>query len=751
MTLKRKQYLILLLVCIFALSLLSSSLAMDQDFEEAEEEETLALSDFVAYESNNLELHTWKEGDMQGNFLIKNKKDGSLWYSNPPNASDDTISLQITRLKSLLVIRYHDPDTDTLQEANSYMNSVLENGMELFMLRKGLRFDFNFPKLKIKIPVNVTVSDDDILSIKVQTDKITEKGNYKLFGLTLAPYLSSASNKSKGFIFLPDGSGALMKLNNGKTRNAPYEQSVYGGDFGEIPELISTRINRIAMPVYGIIRDGSGLFTVIEEGAAQSRIYSTVADVESNWNFTNHEFELRQESKYTFDEGWQGTKTFRIYQQSPIQIPILENKYYFLSGDEADIKGMADTYRSHLNLKSIEETGGGDLKPKVTLSLVGAVRKKISILGFPGYKNIAVTEYAKAVEMVDALILSGVENISVRYLEWEKNQVKGAMPNSSTPHAILGGKKAFKEMIESFSSSGVEVFPNYKPYHLSKNAFPFQQYLTAGRNLNGQINKYYPYKINLYNKNLRLPYYYLLNDKTLLKNWEKLLNSFKKSPSKNISLTGMGEFLSSDYSNSKNPVQVQEAYERDQKLIKEAGKNSENLMLNFPNLPAGLAANRILDIPDSSNFDMHDYSMPFYQMILAGNSSYTGPAINLFDGGNRLAFLVTAASGSDLHYALTPENTGDKLDKTEYADWLSSNFYRLSSMILDQQKELAEIYESLGSRTPVNRTLLENGVWKCDFYSGNTLWINFNKDSVFVNGIMLDSMAYYVEEQGGGK
>lgn len=72
------------------------------------------------------------------------------------------------------------------------------------------------------------------MTAKIAVDAIEERSSYDLFSVSMLPYFCAASDKDKGFALIPDGSGAVMTLNNGKTAYSAYSQPVYGGDAAKL-------------------------------------------------------------------------------------------------------------------------------------------------------------------------------------------------------------------------------------------------------------------------------------------------------------------------------------------------------------------------------------------------------------------------------------------------------------------------------------------------------------------------------------
>ncbi|HBG00053.1 MAG TPA: hypothetical protein DDW87_00560, partial [Firmicutes bacterium] len=65
-------------------------------------------------------------------------------------------------------------------------------------------------------------------------DQTRELVTYPLTSVALLRFFGAADTTEEGYIFVPDGSGALINLNNGKTNQTLYSEPVYGRD-GALP------------------------------------------------------------------------------------------------------------------------------------------------------------------------------------------------------------------------------------------------------------------------------------------------------------------------------------------------------------------------------------------------------------------------------------------------------------------------------------------------------------------------------------
>ena len=83
-----------------------------------------------------------------------------------------------------------------------------------------------------------------------------------------------------GFLFVPDGSGAIINFNNGKTKVDAYSKEVYGEDISRrsTNSPITSRTQKISLPVFGLVSNGSGFLAEITDGAAVASINASVGE-----------------------------------------------------------------------------------------------------------------------------------------------------------------------------------------------------------------------------------------------------------------------------------------------------------------------------------------------------------------------------------------------------------------------------------------------------------------------------------------
>lgn len=160
---------------------------------------------------------------------VQDKRTNTMWYSNPLIEDDPLASgIANTNLKSQLGITYTNRNKTQISEMNSYAGSVAKETFSSQKITDGVRVDFNFSQLGITIPVTYVLEEDG-LAASVLVNEITE-GDNQLITVSLLEYFGAGSMEDEGYMFVPDGSGAIINFNNGKTKVDAYSKEVYGED-----------------------------------------------------------------------------------------------------------------------------------------------------------------------------------------------------------------------------------------------------------------------------------------------------------------------------------------------------------------------------------------------------------------------------------------------------------------------------------------------------------------------------------------
>ena len=114
-----------------------------------------------------------------------------------------------------------------------------------------------------------------------------ENGGGYLYRVQLLRTFGAAGAEETGYLVVPDGAGALIRFNNGKTSAAAYSQYIYDIDRLEATYTMLENTTPARLPLYGICRENSSVLATVERGA--SLCYLT-ADVAGKYNSYNDRY-----------------------------------------------------------------------------------------------------------------------------------------------------------------------------------------------------------------------------------------------------------------------------------------------------------------------------------------------------------------------------------------------------------------------------------------------------------------------------
>ncbi len=114
---------------------------------------------------------------------------------------------------------------------------------------------------------------EDAFQASVLTSRIQEeKDSYRMYSVTLLPYFGAGSSEDEGYMFVPDGSGALIRFNNGQQRMGEYSQGPLRPGRRHRAESTGPVTQNALLPVFGVKRGENGFAAIITEGEARARL-----------------------------------------------------------------------------------------------------------------------------------------------------------------------------------------------------------------------------------------------------------------------------------------------------------------------------------------------------------------------------------------------------------------------------------------------------------------------------------------------
>ena len=597
------------------------------------------------------------------------------------------------------------------------------------------------PSLVVRIPAREIEYPVGIV------DKIGQKYSYPLLNINLLEYFGAADTDSEGYIFVPDGSGALIYLNNGRQFGSAYNQPVFGRDNAlNVPDEIRSFPEPVRLPVFGLKQDDKAFFAIIEDGASLARVKADVSGRVDNYNRVWTEFTLLPSERLSLNVS--GFGQMPVYQARPYPGDFTI-RFLFLSGEEASYSGMARRYREYLiekhGLKRVEADG----PIPFYLELLAAVDKKEPILGIARDVIHPLTTIGQAQAVVSEFAAAGVGNIALKYNGWLKGGVSHEYPLKASMEKTVGSAAQLRQLGQYMEQQGYALYPSVSLVNVYRDSMfdGFNPKKDASRLLNRLEAKVFDYRLDVFDR-IMDEYHYVLSPRKVKGLVDSFLaNYIGKYGLDTLSIVDMGRDLNSDFSDDpRRVIDREESLSITLAELENMKKLGMKLLLDGGNSYAIPYAAALVNVPDrSSRFTITNQEVPFYQMVIHGLVSYAGQPVNLA-ADKQATFLKLLETGGSPYFILTGSQSFELKD-TAYNEYFSS-YYR------DWLEYAAAVYEQANAvladvqdQFIVEHRVLADRVYQTVYESGKSVIVNYNKEAVAVAGHVIEGEGYLVVEE----
>lgn len=584
------------------------------------------------------------------------------------------------------------------------------------------------------------VLDGDQLVASVDTSTIQENPPYRIQTIALLEYFGAANENDQGYMFVPDGSGSLIYLNNGRnTINAqPIVVSLYGEDGALDKRLKYSDYLPARLPVFGIKKNDQALFGIIEEGDTFGKISADVSGRQNAYNTVNSRFTILPSDSVRLSNDETVIKMPQNSYRGKLQV-----RYSFLYGDQANYSGMAAVYRNYL----VQKYGLNKLPAEgdvpFYLELTGGIPKEKNFLGFDYRSLVPLSPFDKAEQLIRQLNDKQVRNIQLKYEGWFNNGLNHDVPTKVKLDSALGSTKEWQQLAEQLKKTNGQLYPDVA--FLQAYGGNINPSKDAVQLLSRKIRDVYHFDAPTYAKDYSKFSHYILSPSVLGTVVSDFSRGYKQYNPGGISLRDLGDEIDSDFRHNR------EVTREDSKHIitgqlKQLKAQSPSVMVNGGNEYVIPFANHILNAPQSSNeFMLANESVPFFQMVLHGYVEYAGKPFNLQDDQDvRKNVLKSLETGSNVYYSwvLINENT---IKNTYGYDAMYSNGYETwLQEAIGAYQEVNQILKHVKGQAIVSHQKVAEGVYKTTFENEQSIIVNYGSQTADVDGTAVEAGNYKV-------
>ncbi|MGZ9585649.1 DUF5696 domain-containing protein [Paenibacillus marinisediminis] len=592
-----------------------------------------------------------------------------------------------------------------------------------------------------ELPVEFKLAGDR-LNVRINSADIKQLGSLPIQTITVMEMFGAADSKQSGYMFVPDGSGALIHNNNGKTASPAYIAPVYGVDQAIMPTEQLNVLEPIRMPVYGMKQGDDAWLAIIEKGDAIATIKADVSGRLHDYNIVAPRFTLKSQDNLVITGAGKSTSNV-VSQTHPYQGDLIVS-YGFLHGEKANYAGMAEMYRNYL----VDRHGLTPLEPQpntpFTLELVGGTETFRSFLGVPYDAVEGLTTYDQALDIITQLQDKQIDAIKLRYSGWFNGGLFHSAPGKVDFDGAVGSAKEFNRFVQEASKRNVSVYPDAAFNRIYKEGAGFSSSKDTIKYMSQLPASVYDVDMPTFLHIKDLFSYYPLAEHRLPDLMESFTKQMSKTAVTGLSFRDLGEDLNSNFDNSRPATRQHNAAIVEMELEK-AKQSFPDLMVSGGNAYTLPYVKAVVNAPNGNNgINITDEAVPFYQLVLHGYVDISAAPFNeALDQSSRMNVLKAIETGSNVYYRWIYEK-GTDLTKTT-ANMLYANHYQnWIDEAVQTYQEVNEALKGVRHMTITGHSELSDRVYCTTYEDGTKIYVNYNEWPVSVDGISIDGLGYKV-------
>ena len=694
-------------------------------------------------ENDRLELHY---DTVESQIILKDKLTQEEWRSTPDDIAQDKRATGVNKInrQSDLIVQYHNTSYVT-DQVNSYTGAIKKGDFTWELIENGVAIRYYFPKQGFVIPVQY-VLEEDCLAASIISEGIEEEvwedpdtdpeKKQSVMNVALLPFMGAAGSDDEGYLIIPDGSGALIHFNNGRTGAAIYQQDVYGRDDALTIRKAATTTYDVNMPLFGIVRNGRALMAVVENGDYQAQLNAMVNGQLTGYSNAYFAVQYIHMEANTIMPGSEHSTDVMLPTNTFRDMGNFTVRYYPLAAENATYADVAAAYRAQLGLKeSIADAATQQLE------MVASIPSIDTFLGVP-YESVRVlTSYEQAAQTLRDFAAEGLNDLTLRYTGWSKQSVRGKMVTGLDLDNRLGGKKAFDGLRQAVKETGAEMVLAVDLIDIYEDGNGYWSLFAATDSVNSTAKQVPEFLQSTGYQDPEGKPWYLLSPDKVPEAARKLAENLSGQVD-GVSLNMLGNTVYSSF--GKTGISRTSAGMYWQQALETLSGKIQTLSAKTASAYAFPYIEQVDATPcASSRFEVTDMEIPFYQMVTHGAMAlYTEPANE--DGNVRKALLRAIEYGMYPSWRVIAGDTA-LLSGTDYASWHAASLDAWREEIKNTAAWMAPLGVYAGMQMTGHEQVTAT-LSVTTYANGDMVLVNYGSEDAEHLGVTVPALGYAIKE-----
>jgi len=623
------------------------------------------------------------------------------------------------------------------QDSHRVTSNLVEVGHGHF------RLDVQFRIPNIFIPVHIHLSDVGI-TYNIYHEEITGPDTNILAAIIITPFMGAVGGVRRhfdfeagaygdpvpepmipGYIFVPDGSGALMRFISNTVSLSEYRGTVFGNNPAEAMFFYDFEVATVdrphpLMPVFGVTHghQQQSFVAWADRGAEHMEIIMMPEYNTTHYNFVYPRFVMNTQIHQVYNRSGDGF--FRLLSEDMRRFDI-SMQYRFLYGEDASYVGMARLYREHLIQEGVltPASSQGEYMPVRLDFIMSDVRRSIL-----GRTNVVTTTIGQVEDIVTDLTESGVSSINGGLMGFQRGGITTGRPWAVNFDRNIGSRRDFRNFFQAMDEIGADISLMQDYLHINS----FQMNLS--RNQAFHANRWGLIAVDSFEAFLPVEFISFARPARSAEWFERQTNTAVNLGARSATATGITNNMISHWGR-RDATDTLESIA----IFQEAFANSPvPVNMQTPNQYLWQYTHRFLQSPVfNTQFMITSDTVPFLQLVLHNTMEVYAPWANfsfhtqqdilrMIDYNVFPSFVLTY---SPAHY----------LANTNSLNFFSTEFSIYRDSIIAMYSQMSPILSQVRNLEWTNREVLENGVILNTYSGGVEVLINYTSAPFIHRGV----------------
>lgn len=633
--------------------------------------------------------------------------------------------------------------TDTRSSTINLMGRILQNAgytyEDLLVDNEehGIVTDI-FARVFFNIPVELYLEHESLI-VEISSTEMEYNPNVPPLSIRLFELFGAQKADTQGYIFIPDGSGALIDFRENRKRSNTYGSIIYGRDRTLSPNNRPTEFLQTNMPVFGIHSDEVSFIAIIEDADAISAINAYESGQFNSYYSVFSNFRLTESENVVIGHGSQ-TSRVRAFQRKPYEGHI-RVRYAFLSPESNGFVYMAKYYRNYVVSKyNLELIDNANPIPLI-LEILGGIKKTKSFLGI-NYEGVeSLTTFKQSIDILRELKDNGVLNINLLLNGWITGGINHASLRNAKPLSVLGGRRDFYELVDYTNLNSIDFYPLINSQTVPQGGLGYNPYTQSAKRIDQRIAFAFDYDIVTNNSTNR---YHVVSSENIPSNLERFKKRILNREVSGIGINDWGNQINADYS-ARAQIDRQDTLNFIVNNAKSIQESDMKLMIRNSPVPILPNIDLAVEIPSKSNsLPIITRDIPFFQIAFHGYLDYsTTPLNSSYDIQKEIVRNIRLGN---LPYFVVMNAKGETTKGTEYSYYFSNEFSLWSERIIEIYSYTNEILSNVRGETIEQYENPVDDLYIITYSNGVNIFINESRDSVAFEEMLLSG--YQIKVKG---